>query len=248
MNESLSGRVAVVTGASSGIGEATARELAAGGAAVALLARREERIEALAGELRDAGGIALAAAADVTDEGSLRAAADRIAGELGRVDLLVNNAGQMLLSRFEDRLADEWRRMVEINIVGAMTATAVFLDALRDGGGDLVNVSSVAGRKARPTTSVYSATKWAIGGWSEGLRQELLADRVRVVLVEPGATRTELATHISVDAIREGSLERYDTVDALLPQDIAEAIAFAVSRPPRVSINELLIRPTLQDY
>jgi NADP-dependent 3-hydroxy acid dehydrogenase YdfG len=248
MNESLSGRVAVVTGASSGIGEATARELSAAGAAVALLARRTERIEALAGELRDAGGTALAVAADVTDEGSLRAAADRIASELGRVDLLVNNAGQMLLSRFEDRLADEWRRMVEINLVGAMTTTAVFLDALRDGGGDLVNVSSVAGRKARPTTSVYSATKWAIGGWSEGLRQELLADRVRVVLVEPGATRTELATHISVDAIREGSLERYDTVDALLPQDIAEAIAFAVSRPPRVSINELLIRPTLQDY
>jgi NADP-dependent 3-hydroxy acid dehydrogenase YdfG len=244
MNVSLSGRVAVVTGASSGIGEATARELSAAGAAVALLARRGDRIAALADELPSA----MAVTADVTDEASLRAAADRIAGELGRVDILVNNAGQMLLSRFEDRLADEWRRMVEINLVGAMTATAVFLDALRDGGGDLVNVSSVAGRKARPTTSVYSATKWAIGGWSEGLRQELLADRVRVILVEPGATRTELATHISVDAIREGSVKRYDTVDALLPQDIAEAIAFAVSRPPRVSVNELLIRPTLQDY
>jgi NADP-dependent 3-hydroxy acid dehydrogenase YdfG len=154
----------------------------------------------------------------------------------------------MLLSRFEDRLQDEWRRMVEVNLLGAMTTTAVFLDALRDGGGDIVNVSSVAGRKARPTTSVYSATKWAMGGWSEALRQELLGDRVRVILVEPGATRTELATHISVDALREGSQKRYDTVDALLPEDIADAIAFAVSRPPRVSVNELLIRPTLQDY
>src|SRR5688572_23131661 len=135
MNESLSGRVAVVTGASSGIGEATARELSAAGAAVALLARREERIDALADELREAGGTALAVAADVTDEAALRAAAARIGDELGRVDILVNNAGQMLLSRFEDGLADEWRRMVEINLVGAMTATAVFLDALRDGGG-----------------------------------------------------------------------------------------------------------------
>jgi NADP-dependent 3-hydroxy acid dehydrogenase YdfG len=154
----------------------------------------------------------------------------------------------MLLSRFEDGLADEWRRMVEVNLLGAMSATTVFLDALRDGGGDVVNVSSVAGRKARPTTSVYSATKWGMGGWSESLRQELLADRVRVIVVEPGATRTELATHISVDAIRQGSFDRYDTVDALLPQDIAEAIGFAVSRPGRVSVNEMLIRPTLQDY
>ncbi len=244
MSMNLDGRVAVITGASSGIGEATARALAASGAAVALLARRADRIAALAGELPSA----IAVEADVTDEASLRAAAERVAGELGRVDLLVNNAGQMLLSRFGDRLQDEWRRMVEVNLLGAMTTTAVFLDALRDGGGDIVNVSSVAGRKARPTTSVYSATKWAMGGWSEALRQELLGDRVRVILVEPGATRTELATHISVDALREGSQKRYDTVDALLPEDIADAIAFAVSRPPRVSVNELLIRPTLQDY
>jgi NADP-dependent 3-hydroxy acid dehydrogenase YdfG len=244
MSTNLDGRVAVITGASSGIGEATARALAASGAAVALLARRADRIAALAGELPSA----IAVEADVTDEASLRAAAERVAGELGRVDLLVNNAGQMLLSRFGDRLQDEWRRMVEVNLLGAMTTTAVFLDALRDGGGDIVNVSSVAGRKARPTTSVYSATKWAMGGWSEALRQELLGDRVRVILVEPGATRTELATHISVDALREGSQKRYDTVDALLPEDIADAIAFAVSRPPRVSVNELLIRPTLQDY
>jgi len=243
MSENLTGRIAVVTGASSGIGEATARALAAGGATVALLARRADRIAALARELPSA----LAIAADVTDRASLRAAAERIALEVGRVDVLVNNAGVMLLSRFEDRLEEEWRRMVEVNLLGAMTATAVFLDALRAGGGDIVNVSSVAGRKVRPTGAVYSATKWGLGGWSEGLRQELLADRVRVVLVEPGATRTELATHISVDALREGSFERYDAVDALLPEDIAEVIAFAVSRPPRVSLNEILVRPTLQE-
>jgi NADP-dependent 3-hydroxy acid dehydrogenase YdfG len=246
LNKRLDGTVALVTGASSGIGEATARELAGRGAAVALLARRADRVQAVADELTAGGATALAIRADVTDEAALRRAAEQ-AAELGRVDLLVNNAGQMLLSHFADGLADEWRRMIEVNLVGAMTATDVFLPALRDGGGDVVNVSSVAGRKARPTTAVYSATKWGLGGWSEALRQELLGDGVRVILVEPGSTRTELATHISVDAVREGSLARYDKLDALLPQDIAEAIGFAVSRPMRVSVNEILIRPTLQD-
>jgi NADP-dependent 3-hydroxy acid dehydrogenase YdfG len=247
MTQPLNGRIAAVTGASSGIGAATARELAHAGAAVALLARREDRIAALAGELRQLGAPALAVTADVTDEASLRRAAVRIGETLGRIDLLVNNAGQMLLSRFADGRADEWRRMVEVNLVGAMTTTSVFLDGIRAAAGDIVNVSSVGGRQSRPAGSVYSATKWGLGGWSEGLRQELLADRVRVVLVEPGATRTELATHISVDALREGSFERYDAVDALLPEDIAEVIAFAVSRPPRVSLNEILVRPTLQE-
>jgi NADP-dependent 3-hydroxy acid dehydrogenase YdfG len=142
---------------------------------------------------------------------------------------------------------EEQRRMIETNLLGAVTAAEVFLEQLKDGGGDLVNISSVAGRTARPGNAVYAATKWGMGGWSEALRQELLGDGVRVILVEPGSTRTELATHISVDAVREGSLARYDKLDALLPQDIAEAIGFAVSRPMRVSVNEILIRPTLQD-
>ena len=243
MAQNLDGRVAVITGASSGIGEATARALAQAGAAVALLARREDRVQALADELGE--GRALAVRADVTDEESLRAAAERIA-ELGRVDILINNAGQMLLSEFAAGKVDEWRAMIDINLTGALVTTHVFLDQLRDGGGDIVNISSVAGRKSRPTGAVYSATKWGIGGWSEGLRQEVQGDGVRVIVVEPGAVRTELADHISDPEIQQVSREMWDTVEAMVPQDIAEVIAFAVTRPPHVALNEILIRPTRQ--
>ena len=243
MAQNLDGRVAVITGASSGIGEATARALAQAGAAVALLARREDRVQALADELGE--GRALAVRADVTDEGSLRAAAERIA-ELGRVDILINSAGQMLLSEFAAGKVDEWRAMIDINLTGALVTTHVFLDQLRDGGGDIVNISSVAGRKSRPTGAVYSATKWGLGGWSEGLRQEVQGDGVRVIVVEPGAVRTELADHISDPEIQQVSREMWDTVEAMVPQDIAEVIAFAVTRPPHVALNEILIRPTRQ--
>ncbi len=247
--ESLQGRVVVITGASSGIGEATARAASAAGASVALLARRADRLRDITADLEGkGGGRVIAVAADVTDEHSLTRAAKQVSEELGRCDALVNNAGQMLLSRFEASKVDEWRRMIEINLVGALLATDAFLPALRDGGGDIVNISSVAGRKARPTSSVYSATKWAIGGWSEAVRQELIADRVRVTLVEPGAVRTELAEHISDDSIRETTRAMYDTTDALHPDDIAGAVVYAISQPPRVSINEILIRPTLQEY
>jgi NADP-dependent 3-hydroxy acid dehydrogenase YdfG len=243
MAQNLDGRVAVITGASSGIGEATARALAQAGAAVALLARREDRVQALADELGE--GRALAVRADVTDEASLRAAAERVA-ELGRVDILVNNAGQMLLSEFAAGKVDEWRAMIDINLTGALVTTHVFLDQLRDGGGDIVNISSVAGRKSRPTGAVYSATKWGIGGWSEGLRQEVQDDGVRVIVVEPGAVRTELADHISDPEINEATRGMWDTVEAMVPEDIAEVIAFAVTRPPHVALNEILIRPTRQ--
>jgi NADP-dependent 3-hydroxy acid dehydrogenase YdfG len=243
MAQNLDGRVAVITGASSGIGEATARALAQAGAAVALLARREDRVQALADELGE--GRALAVRADVTDEESLRAAAERIA-ELGRVDILINNAGQMLLSEFAAGKVDEWRAMIDINLTGALVTTHVFLDQLRDGGGDIVNISSVAGRKSRPTGAVYSATKWGIGGWSEGLRQEVQGDGVRVIVVEPGAVRTELADHISDPEINEATRGMWDTVEAMVPEDIAEVIAFAVTRPPHVALNEILIRPTRQ--
>ena len=243
MAQNLDGRVAVITGASSGIGEATARALAQAGAAVALLARREDRVQALADELGE--GRALAVRADVTDEASLRAAAERVA-ELGRVDILVNNAGQMLLSEFAAGKVDEWRAMIDINLTGALVTTHVFLDQLRDGGGDSVNISSVAGRKSRPTGAVYSATKWGIGGWSEGLRQEVQDDGVRVIVVEPGAVRTELADHISDPDINEATRGMWDTVEAMVPEDIAEVIAFAVTRPPHVALNEILIRPTRQ--
>lgn len=241
----MDGRVAVVTGASSGIGEATARTLAAAGAAVALLARREDRVQALAGELAAQGARALGVRADVTDRPSLEAAARRIGDELGGADVLVNNAGQMLLAPFGADHAEETRRMVEVNLLGAIAATEVFLDQLRAGGGDLVNVSSVAGRTARAGASGYNATKWGLNGWSEALRQELLGE-VRVTVVEPGAVETELTEHISHGPSQEASRQYYRDVEALQAQDVADVVAFAVSRPRRVSINEVLVRPTLQ--
>ena len=187
------GRIAVVTGASSGIGAATARALAADGHRVALLARRTDRISGLAREL-DNGSIAIEA--DVTDRSALVAAAERVKQELGDADVLVNNAGVMLLGPFGSDQRDDYRQMIEVNLLGAITATEVFLDQLKNGGGDIVNISSVAGRTARPGNGVYAATKWGINGWSESLRRELLPD-VRVTLIKPGAVATELPDHIT---------------------------------------------------
>ena len=235
--------MAVITGASSGIGAATARALARDGHRLALLARRRGRVEALAEEL---GERAMAIEADVTDRDSIVAAADRVRSELGGADILVNNAGVMLLAPFSSEQREEHRQMVETNLLGAMTATEVFLEQLRDGDGDLVNISSVAGRKARPGNSVYAATKWGLGGWSEELRQELLPD-VRVTLIEPGAVATELTDHITDPNAKEAAERMYDQL-AITADDIAEVIAFALSRPRRVSLNEILIRPTAQEF
>jgi NADP-dependent 3-hydroxy acid dehydrogenase YdfG len=238
------GRVAVITGASSGIGEATARALAADGHRLALLARRADRVRALADELGDG---AIAVEADVTDRDSLVAAADRVAQELGGADILVNNAGVMLLAPFSSEQHAEHRRMVETNLLGAMTATDVFLDQLRaDGGGDLVNISSVAGRFARPGNAVYAATKWGMNGWSESLRQELQPD-VRVMVIEPGAVATELTDHITHGDTKTAVEQMYART-SITAQDIAEIVAFAVSRPQRVTLNEILVRPTAQTF
>lgn len=235
-----SGRVAVITGASSGIGEATARALAADGYRVALLARRADRIQALADELDGA----IAVAADVTDRDSLVAAAQRVQDELGGADVLVNNAGVMLLGPFNSDSRDEQRKMVEVNLIGAMTATEVFLDQLRNGGGDLVNISSVAGRAAHAGGAGYHASKWGLNGWSEAMRQELQPD-VRVTVVEPGAVATELTDHITHGETKQG-VEQFYAATAIKPEDIAEVIAFALGRPHGVSLNEILIRPTAQ--
>lgn len=236
-------RVAVITGASSGIGEATARALAAAGYGLALLARRIDRVERLAEELGDG---ALAIAADVTDRDSIVAASERVRSELGGADVLVNNAGVMLLAPFSSDQREEIRRMVETNLLGAMTATEAFLDQLRDGGGDLVNISSVAGRFARSGNAVYAATKWGLGGWSEALRQELQPN-VRVILIEPGAVATELTEHITHGPTKEAVEGRY-AENAIAAADVAEVIAFALSRPREVSLNEILIRPTGQAF
>ena len=236
-----SDRVAVITGASSGIGEATARALAADGHRLALLARRADRVERLAEEL---GGGTLAIEADVTDRDSIVAAAERVQSEMGGVDILVNNAGVMLLAPFSSGQRAEIRQMVETNLLGAITTTEVFLDQLRDGGGDLVNISSVAGRTARAGNAVYAATKWGLGGWSEGLRMELQPD-IRVMLIEPGAVATELTDHITHLDTKRVVKQMVGEI-AIPPEDIAEVIAFAVARPRRMTLNEILIRPTTQ--
>ena len=189
-------------------------------------------------------GAAIAIEADVTDRASLEAAAERVQSELGGADILVNNAGVMLLAPFSSGQRAELRQMIEVNLMGAITATEVFLDQLRDGGGDLVNISSVAGRTARPGNAGYAATKWGMNGWSEALRQELLPD-IRVIVIEPGAVATELTDHIT-DADTKRATNEFVKDIAIPAQDIAEVIAFAVSRPRRTTLNEILIRPTAQ--
>jgi NADP-dependent 3-hydroxy acid dehydrogenase YdfG len=238
---SAQGKVAVITGASSGIGEATARALVNAGYRVALLARRADRINELAAEL---GDDALAITADVTDRDSLITAAERVETELGGADILVNNAGLMLLGPFSSDQRDDYRRMVETNLLGAITTTEVFLDQLREGGGDLINISSVAGRTARPGNGVYAATKWGLNGWSESLRQELQPE-IRVTVIEPGAVATELTSHITHDETREAT-EAFVKELAIRPEDIADVIVFAISRPRRMTLNEILVRPTAQ--
>jgi len=239
--EQTSGQVAVITGASSGIGAATARALAGHGYNLALLGRRLDRNEALAAELGDS---AIAIAADVTDRDSLVTAANRVQAELGGADVLINNAGVMLLAPFSSEQRHELRQMVEVNLLGAMTATEVFLDQLRNGGGDLINISSVAGRTAQAGNSGYAATKWGMNGWSEALRQELQPD-IRVTVIEPGAVATELTDHITDPAAKQGAEQLYQQL-AITAEDVAEVIAFAVTRPRRMTPNEILLRPTAQ--
>jgi NADP-dependent 3-hydroxy acid dehydrogenase YdfG len=236
-----SGRAVVITGASSGIGEATARRLVADGHRVALLARRTDRIQTLATEL---GEDALAIEADVTDRGSIVNAAQQVKDTFGGADILINNAGVMLLGPFSAELSDDYRRMIETNLLGAITTTEVFLEQLLDGGGDLINLSSVGGRTAGPRNAVYAATKWGLNGWSESLRQQLLPD-VRVIVIEPGAVATELTEHIT-HAETKAAIEQMYEQTSIAPQDIAEIISFAVARPRSVSLNEILVRPSGQ--
>ena len=242
----LDGKVAVITGASSGIGEATAEALAAEGASVVVAARREERLSELVERINTNGGKALAVSADVTDEAQAHELIRKTKVEFGRVDILVNNAGVMQLSAVEKGLSDEWRRMFDVNVLGLLYATDAAVAVMKEqGSGHLVNVSSVAGRRSRATTGVYSGTKFAVNAISEALRQELLEDSIRVTIVEPGAVATELATHITDEDAKE-NLSGLLSLDILQAEDIASAIAYCVTQPERVSVNEILIRPTQQ--
>ncbi len=253
MSGQLDGTVALVTGASSGIGEATALALAAEGAAVALAARRKDRLEALAQKVTDGGGTALVHEADVTQEDHVRAVVERTVDELGRIDTLVNNAGLMLLGPIEGAPTEEWRRMVHLNVLGLLYCThAALPHLLRAAEGeprrtaDVVNVSSVAGRVARRNSGVYNATKWAVNAFSESLRQEVTSRHVRVTIVEPGAVATELVDQNRPE-IQAGIRSTFGDVERLVADDIAAAVLYAVTQPRRVAVNEILVRPTEQE-
>src|SRR3954454_8539058 len=252
-NAPLSGTTALVTGASSGIGEAAARHLAGLGADVALVARRRDRMEALAKQIEADDGRALVIEADVTDREQAEGAVQRTVDELGRLDTLVNNAGVMLLGPIEGAPVEEWERMVNVNVLGllwsANAALPHLLQAAESGErrvADLVNISSVAGRVARLGSGVYNATKHAVGAFSESLRQEVTKRHVRVALVEPGAVATELAGHNRPEVLA-GLNNRFQEMERLEAEDIADAIGYLVTRPRHVAINEILIRPTEQD-
>ena len=257
MADRLDGTVALVTGASSGIGEATAEALAADGATVVVAARRGDRLKDLAGRIEAAGGgggggKALVHEADVTDEEQVKAMIQRTVDELGRLDTIVNNAGVLLLGPVEGAPMEEWRRMVELNVLGLLYCTHAamphLLKAAEDGPrrvADVVNISSVAGRVARQGAGVSNATKFGGGAFSESLRQEFTERHVRVTIIEPGAVATELGSHNRPE-VQESMAKRFGNVEMLQAVDIAETISFAVTRPRHVSLNEILVRPTEQ--
>ena len=244
--------MALVTGSSSGIGAGIALALAAQGASVAVAARRKDRLEALAQEIGAESNV-LVLETDVTDEAQARRMVETTVSEFGRLDTLVNNAGVMLLGPVNDAPTEEWRRMVDLNLLGLMYCTHAALPHLLEAasGGprnvaDIVNVSSVAGRVARLGNAVYAATKFGVVAFSESLRQEVTTRHVRVTVVEPGAVMTELATHLRPEILDEMA-KTFGGIEMLQSEDIAEAVAFAVTRPARMVINEILIRPTEQE-
>ena len=249
MNDELKDTVALVTGASSGIGEATALELSKHGAAVALVARRADRLRELAGRIGDG---ALVIEADVTDQEQAAGAVERAASELGRLDIVINNAGVMLLGPAVGAPLEEWQQMVNVNVLGVLytahSAMPHLLKAAETSArnvADLVNISSVAGRRPRAGAGVYNLTKFGVGAFSEALRQEVTKRHVRVSLVEPGAVATELSSHNRPE-ILEQIRNRFDDMERMKASDIAETISFIVTRPWHVAINEVLIRPTEQ--
>jgi clavulanate-9-aldehyde reducatase len=243
MSIDLSGQVVAVTGASSGIGEATALACARAGAAVALAARRTDRIQELAERIAGEGRRAIAVTADVGEEDQASAFVQRAHSELGRLDVLVNNAGVMLLGPIENAPTEEWRRMIHANVFGVLYCSHAALPLMHaQGSGHIVNVSSVAGRIARQGSGVYNLTKFGVGAFSESLRQEGVELGVRVTLIEPGAVATELSGHNRPEVL-EQMAKRFAGVTPLAAEDIAGAILYAIGQPPNVAINEVLIRP-----
>jgi NADP-dependent 3-hydroxy acid dehydrogenase YdfG len=254
MTQKLHGTVALVTGASSGIGEATALALAAEGAAVALLARRRDRLEALKQRIESSGGTALAVEADVSDQHQAAAAVDAVVTQLGRLDTVVNNAGLMLIGPAAEADLADWDKMLNVNVQGLLYITRASLPHLiaaaadsPRGVADVVNISSTAGRVARPGTAVYSLTKFGVGAFSEAIRQEVLGQRVRVGLVEPGTVQTEITNNLPA-ADREAIEARSPGMVKLEPADIADAVTYIVTRDRRVAVNEILVRAAEQTW
>jgi NADP-dependent 3-hydroxy acid dehydrogenase YdfG len=249
----LTNTVAIVTGASSGIGEATAKKLAEHGASVAVVARRHDRLDALVTELETAGGTALAVTADIADRGQAETAVQTVVDRFGRIDILINNAGLMLLGTVLDQDVEEWERMIAVNQKGLLYSTNATLphllaaaeDGLREVA-DIVNISSIAGRQAWPKFGVYSMTKFGVQGFPEALRQEVTQKHVRVGLLEPGAVATELVSQNNQTVQDELAADADRIPEPLQPDDIAENIAFMVTRPRRSSIAELWAMPTSQ--
>jgi NADP-dependent 3-hydroxy acid dehydrogenase YdfG len=239
----LSGRVVAVTGASSGIGEATALACAKAGAAVAFAARRSERIEDLARRIEADGGQALAFTADVGEEAQANAFIHAAHERFGRLDALVNNAGVMLLGPIDGAPTEEWRRMIHANVFGVLYCTHAALPLMKaQGAGDVVIVSSVGGRVVGRFSGIYSLTKFGVGVFAEALRQESVGTGLRVTLIEPGRVDTELRTHVREEVLREIS-GGFANVVAMSAEQIADAILFAIGQPPEVHISEVLMRP-----
>ena len=254
MTKTLAGTVALVTGASSGIGAATARALAAEGAAVALLARRAERLSDLKSEIEAASGRALVTPADVTDAEQVAAAVEKTVNKWGRLDTLVNNAGLLRMGDAADAPLKDWDDLVSVNVQGVLYATRAVLphliaaaaDSAR-GVADIVTISSTGGRVARPGTAVYSLTKFGVNAFSEGIRQELIGKRVRVGIVEPGTVQTEITESLPAQAQKAQS-ERTAGIVKLQPEDISDAVVYMVTRDRRVAVNEMLVRSAEQTW
>ena len=245
---SLDGKVTAITGASSGIGEATAELFAKEGSKVALLARRADRLAELEKRIEDDGGEALPIEIDITDHGKVEAALAEIKGQFGALHNLINNAGVMLLGAVEGWDISQWRQMIDVNLLGLLYCTREALPLIRDsGGGHIVNVSSVAGRQAAFGSAVYNMTKWGVTGFSEALRQEALNSNIRVTCVEPGFVKTELHGHNEHPMVVEATEKMRDEIGTLLEaEDIARGILYAVGQAEHVNVNEILIRPTGQ--
>ncbi|BAY22002.1 short-chain dehydrogenase/reductase SDR [Calothrix sp. NIES-2100] len=249
MTGKLDGKVAIITGASSGIGEATALALAAEGAAVVLAARRGDRLNALAEKVATIGGKALPIITDVTDETQVQNLVQKTKTEFGHIDILVNNAGIAAVGAIDGGNTADWKEMINLNLLGLLYVTHAVLPILKaQGAGHIVNISSVAGRTARVGIGVYNATKWGVNGFSESLRQEVCKQNIRVTIIEPGLVNTEINDRISDPIAKQNIEARRSSVTPLESEDIAAAIVYALTQPSRVNVNEILIRPTLQDW